>query len=168
MQARRTGFWTALAVIIADQATKSAVIDGLNLELSGPVALGPFIDLVLVWNRGISYGLFQQHAEIGRYGLTLLALGAAIGFGIWLWRTNRLLPALGIGLIVGGAIGNAIDRLYRGAVVDFILLHYEEWRWYVFNVADAAIVIGVALLLTDSWLGNGETNEPATPKDQPS
>ena len=77
----------------------------------------------------------------------------------------RLLPAFAIGLIAGGAIGNGIDRIFRGAVVDFVLLHWQDWRWYVFNVADAAIVLGVALLLYDSWLGNGQNVDSLTSKD---
>jgi signal peptidase II len=167
MNARSLGFLAALTLVVADQATKSAVLEGLNLEFSGPVPLGPFVELVLVWNRGISYGLFQQNADWGRYALSTLSVAAAIGFVLWLWRTNRHLPALGIGLVAGGAVGNAIDRIFRGAVVDFILLHWGEWQWYVFNLADAAIVIGVALLLTDSWLGNDHASEPPTPKDKP-
>jgi len=164
-QARSLGLNAALTVLIADQVTKFYVLNPLDLEHTEPVSLGPFIDLVLVWNRGISYGLFQQHAEFGRYILILLALGATLGFGIWLWRSVRLVPAFAIGLIAGGAVGNGIDRIFRGAVVDFILLHWADWRWYVFNVADAAIVFGVALLLYDSWLGNGQQVVPPTSKD---
>ena len=162
---RSLGLNAALAVLIVDQATKFYVLNPLDLESTGPVALSPFIDLVLVWNRGISYGLFQQHADWGRYILILLAIGATLGFGVWLWRSHRLLPAFAIGLIAGGAIGNGIDRIFRGAVVDFVLLHWQDWRWYVFNVADAAIVFGVALLLYDSWLGKGEQVVSPTSKD---
>ena len=165
-KARSLGLNAALAVLIVDQSTKFYVLNTLDLEHSEPVALSPMIDLVLVWNRGISYGLFQQHADLGRYILIILALGASLGFGVWLWRSVRLLPAFAIGLIAGGAIGNGIDRIFRGAVVDFILLHWQEWRWYVFNIADAAIVLGVALLLYDSWLGNGQELVSPTSKDQ--
>ena len=164
-RARSLGLNAALAVLIADQATKFYVLNALDLEHAEPVALSPMVDLVLVWNRGISYGLFQQNADLGRYFLILLALGAAIGFGIWLWHSLRLLPAFAIGLIAGGAIGNGIDRIFRGAVVDFVLLHWEEWRWYVFNVADAAIVLGVALLLYDSWLGNDQLVKTTAEKE---
>ena len=122
---------------------------GFDLETSGAIPVLPFLDFVLVWNRGISYGLLQQHEEIGRFGLILFSFVAIIGFLIWLRRIKRGLPALAIGLIIGGALGNAIDRLAYGAVVDFILLHWGDWRWYVFNIADAAIVVAVALLLAD-------------------
>ena len=164
-KARSLGLNAALTVLLADQATKYYVLNALDLEHSDPLALSPFVDLVLVWNRGISYGLFQQHADLGRYILIILALGASLGFGVWLWRSVRLLPAFAIGLIAGGAIGNGIDRIFRGAVVDFVLLHWQDWRWYVFNVADAAIVLGVALLLYDSWLGNGQNVDSLTSKD---
>lgn len=151
---RRLALLIALLIFLADQATKCIMLYGLNLETAGGIAVLPFLDFVLVWNRGISYGLFQQHEEIGRFGLILFSFIAIIGFLVWLRRIKRGLPALAIGLIVGGALGNAIDRLAYGAVVDFILLHWGDWRWYVFNIADAAIVIAVALLLADSWLGN--------------
>lgn len=153
---RRLSLVLALIVFLADQATKCLVLYTMDLELTGPRFVAPFVDLVLVWNRGISYGLFQQHADIGRYGLVVLSLVAVGGFLIWLRRVHRLIPALAIGLITGGALGNAVDRLFYGAVVDFVLLHWGEWRWYVFNLADAAIVFAVALLLYDSWLGNAQ------------
>ena len=166
-KARRFGLLVALIIFLADQASKLYALGVLNLEFSGSISVSPYIDLVLVWNRGISYGLFQQNADIGRYLLVALSFGATIGFGLWLWHTQRLLPALAIGLITGGAIGNGLDRLFRGAVVDFILLHWHEWQWYVFNIADAAIVAGVALLLYDSWLGNAQPVKSTAEKETP-
>ena len=153
---QRLSLVIAAIIFLADQASKCLALYTLELEVTGPRPLTPFLDLVLVWNRGISYGLFQQHEDIGRYALVMLSLFAAAGFLIWLRRVNRLMPALAIGLITGGALGNAMDRLFYGAVVDFVLLHWGEWRWYVFNLADAAIVFAVALLLYDSWLGNAK------------
>ncbi len=165
---RRLSLLIALIVFLADQATKCIMLYGLNLETSGAIPVLPVLDFVLVWNRGISYGLLQQHEEIGRYGLILFSTIAIIGFLIWLRRVRRMLTALAIGLIVGGAFGNAIDRLAYGAVVDFILLHWGEWRWYVFNIADAAIVAAVALLLADSWLGNPDRRKSSPPEEIPS
>jgi len=165
---RRLSLLIALLVFLADQATKCIILYGFNLETSGAISVLPFLDFVLVWNRGISYGLFQQHEEIGRYGLILFSLIAIIGFLIWLRRIRQGLPALAIGLIVGGALGNAIDRLAYGAVIDFILLHWGEWRWYVFNIADAAIVIAVALLLADSWLGSPLRRSSQPAQERPS
>ena len=165
---RRLSLLIALLIFLADQATKCIMLYGFDLETSGAIPVLPFLDFVLVWNRGISYGLFQQHKEIGRFGLILFSFIAIIGFLIWLRRIKRALPALAIGLIVGGALGNAIDRLAYGAVVDFILLHWGEWRWYVFNIADAAIVIAVALLLADSWLGNPHRGISQPAEERPS
>jgi len=152
---RRFGVLVAVLIFIADQATKFYVLYGLNLEFAGMIPVMPFVDFVLVWNRGISYGLFQQHQDFGRYLLVALSFGISIGLGIWLNRTKDRILALAIGFLIGGAAGNIVDRLIYGAVVDFVLLHWGEWRWYVFNLADAAIVAGVALLLYESWLGNG-------------
>ncbi len=164
-KARLIGLVAAIVVLVMDQGSKFYALGVLDLEFSGPVTISPYIDLVLVWNRGISYGLFQQNADLGRYLLVALSAGAAIGFSIWLWRSRRLLPALAIGLLVGGAIGNGIDRFFRGAVVDFILLHWGTWNWYVFNIADAAIVAAVALLLSDSWLGNAQLVKTSAEKE---
>ena len=104
----------------------------------------------MVWNRGISYGLFQQHEDWGRYGLVLLSVAAAIGMGVWLARARTIVLALALGLLIGGALGNALDRFLYGAVADFVLLYWIPFFPYVFNVADLAIVAGVALLLYDS------------------
>lgn len=153
--ARLTALTLAALIFVLDQASKLYVLYVLELEYRGPLTINPYIDLILVWNRGISYGLFQQHADWGRYGLVLLSIGAAIGLTIWLFRTPVKTIMFGTSLLIGGALGNALDRLIYGAVVDFILLHWQEWQWYVFNVADTAIVAGVLLLLYDSLLREG-------------
>src|SRR3712207_4124698 len=106
----------------------------------------------MIWNRGISYGLFQQNSELGRWVLIVVSILAAIGLSVWIRRTAARVLAVSLGLIVGGAVGNVIDRLVYGAVFDFIQIHWGEWSWYVFNVADAAIVAGVAGLLYDSFV----------------
>ena len=154
MNRRIFGLACALAVFVADQASKYYMLEGLDLETAGTITINPFVDFVLVWNRGISYGLFQQYQDLGRYGLAGLSVLAAIALTIWLLRTRDLGQTLALGCLIGGALGNALDRFWHGAVVDFVLLHIGEWRWYVFNLADIAIVAGVALLLYDSWLGN--------------
>ena len=153
---RRFGVLTAILVFLADQATKFYVLKGLNLEFAGLIPVLPFVDFVLVWNRGISYGLFQQHQDFGRYLLIGLSLVIVFGLGIWLNRLKDRILALSVGFLIGGALGNVLDRLIYGAVVDFVLLHWGDWRWYVFNLADAAIVAGVALLLYESWLGKSD------------
>ena len=147
-----------------DQAVKLWLLFGLDLPSRGSIRLGPFIDLVLVWNTGISYGWFQQSGPLGQW--TLLAVKAVAVALLWIWlaRASSRLTALALGLIIGGAVGNAVDRIAYGAVVDFVLFHIEtaswSFRWYVFNVADAAIVAGVAGLLYDSVLSRDAAKAP--------
>ena len=126
---------------------------------SSPIPLAPFLDLSLTYNRGISYGLWQQDSELGRNLLIAISLAAAGLFAFWLRRTGSRLVALALGFLIGGAVGNAIDRTIHGAVVDFVSLHALGWRWYVFNVADSAIVAGVVGLLYDAAFG-GATKRP--------
>jgi signal peptidase II len=148
----RIGFAAALATLVLDQATKLYALFVYDLPVREPVELTPFLNLIVVWNRGISYGLFQQHTDLGRWVLIVISILASIGLGIWIRRTTGRLLAASLGLIAGGAIGNVIDRLAYGAVFDFLQLHWGSWSWYVFNVADAAIVAGVVGLLYDSFV----------------
>ena len=148
----RLGFALAGLTLVADQATKLYTLFLFDLPVREPVRLAPFLDLIVVWNRGISYGLFQQDSEIGRWGLVAISLAAALGLSLWIRRASGRILALSLGLIVGGALGNAIDRVAYGAVFDFIHLHVGSFSWYVFNVADAAIVAGVVGLLYDSFV----------------
>lgn len=161
---RSTGVAAALAVCAFDQIVKLWLIFVYDLGARGIVKVAPFLDLVLVWNTGISYGLFQQDSELGRWlllGFKLLAVGL---LAVWLVRANSRLTALALGLIIGGALGNAIDRVAYGAVADFVLFHITtaswQFRWYVFNVADAAIVAGVVGLLYDSLRGERAVKAP--------
>jgi len=146
------GFIAALVTLILDQATKLYTLFVYDLPVKEPVELAPFINLIVVWNRGISYGLFQQNSDFGRWVLIIVSILAAIGLSFWIRRTSGRVLAASLGLIVGGAIGNVIDRLAYGAVFDFIQFHVGSWSWYVFNVADAAIVAGVVGLLYDSFV----------------
>ncbi len=124
-----------------------------DIGAKGTVTLTPFFDLVLVWNQGVSYGLLAQRTELGRWGLILFAFAAAIALIVWLARTTSPLAAAAIGLIIGGAVGNAVDRILYGAVADFFSLHAFGFEWYVFNIADTAIVAGVVGLLYESLFG---------------
>jgi signal peptidase II len=150
----RLGLAVAALVFVFDQALKLWVLLIFELGSKGLVRVAPGLDLVLTWNRGISYGLFQQHSEVGRWILFGIMILAVIALTVWLTRTHTRLTALALGLIIGGALGNAIDRLLYGAVADFVLLYVAtaDWRfdWYVFNLADAAIVAGVIGLLYES------------------
>lgn len=143
----RLGLLVALLTLALDQASKWLVLGPLALTDGRRIHLTPFLDLVLVWNTGISYGLLRSDGFVGRVVLTAIAVGAAVFLVGWLTRERRALNAAALGLLIGGAIGNGIDRVVHGAVVDFVLLHVGSVEWYVFNVADAAIVVGVALLL---------------------
>lgn len=146
-EALRIGLAIALACLLADQASKLWLIHGTTLRLTYPWPVLPFLDLTVVWNRGISYGLFQQDSEAGRWILAAFKVAAAIFLTFWLRKSSHRLETIGIGLIIGGAIGNAIDRVLHGAVFDFVHFHVGSFSWYVFNVADAAIVVGVIFMI---------------------
>ncbi|HWP26509.1 MAG TPA: signal peptidase II [Xanthobacteraceae bacterium] len=148
------GLLTAAVVCALDQASKLWLIFVYELGRRGPVKVLPFLDLVLTYNTGISYGWFKQEGPFGQWLLLGIKATAIALLGWWLVRAQSRVLALGLGLIIGGALGNAVDRLAYGAVADFVLLHIttEQWsfNWYVFNLADTAIVAGVAAILYDS------------------
>jgi len=154
----------ALATAALDQAVKLWLLFGFDLEARGIVPLTPFLDLVLTWNTGISYGLFRQEGPLGQWALLALKAIAVILLWIWLSRATGRLTALSLGLIIGGAIGNAIDRFVYGAVADFVLFHVTtatfSFKWYVFNLADVAIVAGVIGLLTETLIGGSAAKAP--------
>lgn len=154
------GVVVALAVLALDQASKWWVLDILGLAHRVPLVLLPVLDLRMVQNRGITFGLLNGSAGIGPALLAVVAIAVVIGLGIWLWRTERAMIAAAVGAIAGGAIGNVADRLRLGFVVDFIQVHALGWSWYVFNLADAAIVCGVAVLLLDGLLGGRRSEGP--------
>lgn len=144
------GLVLALISLLTDQMHKYWMIHVYDIASRGRVTLTPFFDLVMVWNPGVSYGLFTQDAMAGKLALVGFALAVCVALTIWLARQTHPLPAIAIGLIIGGAIGNAIDRLVYGAVADFFSLHAFGYHWYVFNIADVAIVIGAALLIYEA------------------
>jgi signal peptidase II len=166
-------FWGAhsglglLAAILActlDQASKLWLLFVYDLPGRGNVHLAPFLDLALTWNTGISYGLFPQEGPVGQWLLLAVKVAVVVVLVAWLARTRSRLTAVALGLIVGGALGNAIDRVAYGAVVDFILFYVATTRftfhWYVFNLADAAIVAGVVGLLYESLVGERAAKAP--------
>lgn len=150
MTSARLGFWIAGLTFVLDQATKLWGLFVARIVENGPIRVTPFLELTEVWNRGISYGLFQQHTEWGRWLLIIVSAAAAVGFSVWLQRVRDRILAAALGLLIGGAIGNLIDRVAYGAVFDFIHFHWGSFSWYVFNIADAAIVAGVMGLLYDA------------------
>jgi signal peptidase II len=160
----RLGLATAAATAVLDQALKLWLLFVFDLPNRGVVPLTPFLDLVLIWNRGISYGMFQQRGPYGQWVLLALTAVAVVLLWTWLVRSTSRLMVLSLALIIGGAVGNAIDRAAYGAVADFVLLHLTtgsfSFKWYVFNLADAAIVAGVAGLLYDSLAGWRAAKQP--------
>jgi signal peptidase II len=151
----RLGLVLALIAFVADQATKLWVLKVLNLHERPPIQVTPFFDLVLAWNEGVSYSLFATYSQ---WVLILLSLVLCGLLFVWLVRAKRSLQAACFGLIIGGALGNVLDRVMHGAVVDFLHFHWGSWSWYIFNIADVAIVAGVALLLYDSLKGEAAEN----------
>jgi signal peptidase II len=153
----RPGVIAAIAVLALDQASKLWLLFVFGLAHRGAVKVTPFFDLVLAWNVGISFGWFQSDSPIAQIVLMFIKAVAVIILAIWMARSRTLVATVALGLIIGGAIGNAIDRFAYGAVVDFALFHLQiggnSFNWYVFNLADVAIVAGVAALLYDSFLG---------------
>ena len=146
-----TGVALAAAAVLCDQLHKAWMIAMFDGSQGRKITVTPFFDLVLVWNPGISYGLFRQNSDAGRWMLVGFAVAAAFVLALWLAQLQTRLAAASVGLIIGGALGNAIDRLHYGAVADFFSFHVAGFNWYVFNVADVAIVAGVAGLLYDSF-----------------
>ena len=154
------GALAALLTLALDQASKLWLLFVFDLAHRGTVQVTPFFDLVLAWNIGISFGWLQNDSQWVQTALMVVKAVAVIALGIWMARSQTLLATLALGLIIGGAIGNGIDRLAYGAVVDFALFHVQiagnTYNWYVFNLADTAIVVGVACLLYDSILSPGQ------------
>jgi signal peptidase II len=146
------GLLTAIIVLAADQGSKWWILHGLHLQDVGQIVLLPVLNFTMVWNRGVTFGLLTGDSAVAHIGLAVFALVVVVVLAVWLARTTRLVIAVPIGAIAGGALGNVADRLHYGAVVDFIQAHAFGYSWYVFNVADAAIVCGVAALVIDNLL----------------
>jgi signal peptidase II len=163
----RLGLAVAAVTALLDQASKLAILHVLDFGANPPIDVGPFVTLVLKWNTGISYGLFENSGALTQWVLLGIKILAVVLLWLWLTQATGRLTAVSLGLIIGGAVGNGIDRaVYQwafqaaepGAVADFVWFHIESsaWRfsWYVFNLADTAIVAGVAGLLYE-WIVPG-------------
>jgi len=152
MSRRESILWGGVAgglVLLADQVSKYWVLQVLDLERLHSVAVMSWLNFTMVWNHGITFGL-NDHEGASTGIPVAAALAVVIGLCVWLYRAERAMVSAALGAISGGAVGNVIDRLRYGAVVDFIHAHAFGWSWYVFNVADAAIVGGVGVLILDS------------------
>lgn len=144
----RSGLLIAVGIFGLDRLTKWLVVDVWDLSRN-PVEFGPFLDFVLVWNTGVSFGMFQTSAEVVQWLLAGFAVAVSLALGVWLSRTDSKVLAMALGLVIGGALGNAPDRILWGAVADFVDFHIGNWHWWVFNVADTAVVVGFGLILLD-------------------
>jgi signal peptidase II len=155
LSARDWGIVAAAIALVLDQGTKLLMLYGLDFASMGPganIAVFPFFNLVMVWNPGVSYGLFPASTPFGSALLALFSVAAVGALSWWLWVSTRLTLCVGLGLVIGGALGNLIDRLVHGKVADFFHFYGLGYDWYVFNVADAAITFGVIALLYDALL----------------
>jgi signal peptidase II len=139
--------------LIADQLSKELLLRYLLKAGTVVPVIDDFFRLVIVWNPGVSFGLLGGDKALPAWVLSLVAVAVCVGLFVWLRRVDRPLIGWGIGLVIGGAIGNVIDRARWGAVFDFADFHVGQWHWPAFNVADSAIVVGVGLMLIDSLFG---------------
>ncbi len=159
---RRLGVIVAVLVFALDQASKNLLLYGFDFIAMRPgeaIAVTPFFNLVMAWNRGVSYGMFQADSFAGKAMLVAFALGVTVLLSFWLAKARHWLLALGLGLVIGGALGNVLDRVLYGAVADFFDFHVGGYHWYIFNVADIGIVVGVGLLIVDGLV---RPEEPET------
>lgn len=142
------GAGLALLVFVFDQLTKFWILKVVDLDQRPPIRITPFLDLLMAWNQGVSYGLLKTNVQP-----LLVVMSLLISLVLWIWLARATAPIAGaaLGLIIGGAMGNALDRVLHGAVADFVHLHWGNWSWYIFNVADMAIVAGVILLVYDGF-----------------
>ena len=148
----RRGLVVAAILLVADQVSKWVILEHVMvppriIEVTG------FFNLVMVWNKGVSFGMFGDGGEVGRWLLTALAVAICAFLVHWLRQLDRWMPVLAIGMVIGGAVGNVIDRIRFGAVADFLDVHAMGYHWPAFNVADSGIVVGVAILLIDQFFG---------------
>jgi len=147
---REWGLVAAATALFADQGSKFGMLYGAGFLHMGPgqaIPVLPFFNLVMVWNPGVSYGLFPASSAWGTGLLVLVSLAAVAGLGYWLWGMTSLSLAVGVGLVIGGALGNLIDRLVYGRVADFFHFYGFGYDWYVFNVADIAITFGAVAII---------------------
>ncbi len=150
MKPRELGFLAAILGLAADQGSKFFLLYRENFVHMGPgqaVPVLPFFNLVMAWNPGISYGLFPASSALGTWILIGFCVAAVAGLGWWMWGMTSWSLAAGIGLIIGGALGNVIDRLVYGRVADFFHFYGFGFDWYVFNVADIAITLGAIAIV---------------------
>ena len=159
----RYGLSVAAATAALDQASKAWIVYGV-MNPPRVIEIAPFFNLVMVWNAGASFGLFGSAPAWGRYLLVAVASAICAGLAVWLARAGSKPLAAALGLVIGGAAGNVVDRLVHGAVADFLDFHAFGYHWPAFNAADAAISVGVAALVLDGLIG-GRRDPKLRPAD---
>lgn len=147
------GLGMLFLIFLLDQISKYCILNIVNLPQKGSIPVIPFFNFTMVWNRAITFGMLGQFGSWGSVIFSVSAFVIAASLFIWMIRARKIRVIMSLGAIVGGALGNILDRLRFGAVVDFIHFHVAGWSWYVFNVADSAIVCGVIILLIDAFFG---------------
>ncbi|WP_255518766.1 MULTISPECIES: signal peptidase II [Commensalibacter] len=147
------GLGMLFLIFLLDQISKYCILNIVNLPQKGSIPVIPFFNFTMVWNRAITFGMLGQFGSWGSVIFSVSAFVIAASLFIWMIRARKIWVIMSLGAIVGGALGNILDRLRFGAVVDFIHFHVAGWSWYVFNVADGAIVCGVIILLMDAFFG---------------
>ena len=143
---RRAGLSVAAVVVVVDQITKLWILGTIDAGTSVPVTA--FFNIILTFNTGISFSLFQSPTW-GRWVFSILALAIVVSLEIWLRRAQTRWLAIALGGLIGGAVGNTVDRIVHGGVVDFLDLHFAGYHWPAFNAADSAIVVGVVMILVE-------------------
>ncbi|MBN67338.1 MAG: signal peptidase II [Rickettsiales bacterium] len=149
---RQWGLLTAATVFVLDQITKWVILDVVELPVLRSIEVTSFFNLTMVWNYGVSFGMLAHPGTEVPYFLIVATLVIVVALVVWLRKVTDRYVALGLGFIIGGALGNIIDRIRFGAVADFLDVHAYGYHWPAFNVADSAIFIGVIILLWDGLL----------------
>ena len=164
MTLRTRSLTIAAAIFIVDQIMKALVLGPFGLRVEGDsIELLPIFNLTLVHNEGISLGLLQASSDAMRWGLVAMTGAVSLFVASWLWREANRLDALGLSLVLGGALGNLVDRVRYGYVVDYADLHFGAFRpFLVFNIADAAITIGVLVLLARALFAKDDAKPRGT------
>jgi signal peptidase II len=156
--------WLLLSAVllIADQGTKAIIVSRFDEFES--MTINPFLDFMRLHNEGVAFSMFSGSSGWPRWFFSALGLVVSGAVALWLWRLparGQSLLASGLACIVGGALGNVVDRLFRGHVIDFIYVHYEEWDFWTFNVADSAITVGAVLIILDNIIQTGRAKDAA-------
>lgn len=157
LRSRAIGGAVAVAAAVLDQVSKTWILESV-MNPPRVIEIAPFFNIVLAWNRGVSFGMFNTVTDHGPLILTGLAVVIVIALSVWLWRATSMLSVVALGLVIGGAVGNVVDRQIHGAVVDFLDFHAFGYHWPAFNIADSAICVGAAILILESLFTRTETS----------